>query len=81
MCMFYYPERPGCHDGIPVIALFSFLFIRLTRYADGRCNVPVNLILDEFNNVGRIGEAEDESDFARFLSVVRLRDIRVMLVM
>lgn len=33
---------------------FSFLFIRLTRYADsrpdGRCDVPVNLILDEFNN-------------------------------
>ena len=62
---------------------FSFLFIRLTRYADscreGRCNVPVNLILDEFNNVGRIGGAEDGSDFARSLSVIRSRDIRVML--
>lgn len=48
---------------------FSFLFIRLTRFADsrpdGRCDVPVNLILDEFNNVGRIGGAEDGSDFAR----------------
>lgn len=62
---------------------FSFMFIRLTRYADsqpdGRCDVPVNLILDEFNNVGRIGGAEDGSDFARSLSVVRSRDIRVML--
>lgn len=62
---------------------FSFLFIRLTRYADscrdGRCDVPVNLILDEFNNVGRIGGAEDGSDFARSLSVIRSRDIRVML--
>ena len=62
---------------------FSFLFIRLTRYADsrpnGRCEVPVNLILDEFNNVGRIGGAEDGSDFARSLSVIRSRDIRVML--
>lgn len=62
---------------------FSFLFIKLTRYADsrpdGRCDVPVNLILDEFNNVGRIGGAEDGSDFARSLSVVRSRDIRVML--
>lgn len=33
---------------------FSFLFIKLTRYADstkqGHCDVPVNLILDEFNN-------------------------------
>lgn len=62
---------------------FSFLFIRLTRYADsrpdGRCDVPVNLILDEFNNVGRIGGAADGSDFARSLSVIRSRDIRVML--
>jgi len=62
---------------------FSFLFIRLTRYADrqpnGRCDVPVNFILDEFCNVGRIGGAEDGSDFARSLSVVRSRDIWVML--
>ncbi len=62
---------------------FSFMFIKLTRYADsrpdGRCDVPVNLILDEFNNVGRIGGAEDGSDFARSLSVVRSRDIRVMI--
>ena len=62
---------------------FSFLFIKLTRYADSRperrCDVPVNLILDEFNNVGRIGGAEDGSDFARSLSVCRSREIRVML--
>ena len=62
---------------------FSFLFINLTRYADSRpsgaCDVPVNLILDEFNNIGRIGGAADGSDFARTLSVIRSRDIRVML--
>lgn len=62
---------------------FSFLFIKLSRYADTRpercCDVPVNLILDEFNNVGRIGGAEDGSDFARAISVCRARDIRVML--
>ncbi|WP_367575820.1 VirD4-like conjugal transfer protein, CD1115 family [Acutalibacter intestini] len=62
---------------------FSFLFIRLTRFADsqpgGKCVVPVNLILDEFNNIGRIGGAADGSDFARSLSVIRSRDIRVML--
>ena len=62
---------------------FSFMFIKLTRYADstpdGRCDVPVNLILDEFNNVGRIGGASDGSDFARSLSVIRSRDIRVMI--
>ena len=62
---------------------FSFLFIRLTRFADAcpgsRCAVPVNLILDEFNNIGKLGGASDGSDFARSLSVVRSRDIRVML--
>lgn len=62
---------------------FSFLFIRLTRYADTcpdrKCPVPVNLILDEFNNIGRIGGSADGSDFARSLSVCRSRDIRVML--
>ncbi len=62
---------------------FSFLFIKLTRFADScpdrKCPVPVNLILDEFNNIGRIGGTEDGSDFARSLSVCRSRDIRVML--
>ena len=62
---------------------FSFLFIKLTRFADScperKCPVPVNLILDEFNNVGRIGGSADGSDFARSLSVCRSRDIRVML--
>ncbi len=62
---------------------FSFMFIRLTRYADsspgGKCPVPVNLILDEFNNIGRIGGAQDGSDFCRSLSVIRSRDIRVTL--
>lgn len=62
---------------------FSFLFIKLVRYADStpkqRCAVPVNLVLDEFNNIGRIGGASDGSDFARSLSVIRSRDIRVML--
>ena len=60
---------------------FSFLFIKLTRFADnspeGRCPIPVNLILDEFNNIGRIGGAPDGSDFCRSLSVIRSRDIRV----
>lgn len=62
---------------------FSLLFIKLTRYADsqanGKCPVPVNLILDEFNNIGRIGGAQDGSDFAKTLSVIRSRDVRIML--
>ena len=62
---------------------FSFLFIKLVRYADGmpemRCAVPVNLILDEFNNIGKLGGAADGSEFTRTLSVIRSRAIYVML--
>ncbi len=62
---------------------FSSLFIKLIGFADtcpdGKCPVPVNLILDEFNNIGRLGGASDGSDFARTLSVIRSRDIKVML--
>lgn len=62
---------------------FSFLFIKLVRYADStpemRCAVPVNLILDEFNNIGKLGGAADGSDFTRTLSVIRSRGIYVML--
>lgn len=60
---------------------FSFLFIKLVRYADSTseqcCKVPVNLIFDEFNNVGKLGGASDGSDFARTLSVIRSRAIYV----
>ena len=62
---------------------FSFLFIKLVRFADStpemRCPVPVNLILDEFNNIGKLGGAADGSDFTRTLSVIRSRGIYVML--
>ncbi len=62
---------------------FSFFFIELVRYADSqsdrRCAIPVNFILDEFNNIGKIGGAEDGSDFAKTLSTCRSRGIRVML--
>jgi type IV secretion system protein VirD4 len=55
---------------------FSFLFIRLVRYADasgdgGRCDVPVNFILDEFPNIGRI------VDFKKKISTVRSRAIQI----
>ena len=62
---------------------FSCLFIKLTQYADrqpeGRCSIPVNLILDEFNNIGKLGAEEDGSDFARLLSTCRSRGLRVLM--
>ena len=58
---------------------FSFLFIRLVRYADvkgtdGKCDVPVNFILDEFPNIGSI------PDFTKKLSTIRSRELRVAVI-
>lgn len=58
---------------------FSFLFIRLVRYADvkgkdGKCDIPVNFILDEFPNIGSI------PDFTKKLSTIRSRDLRVAVI-
>jgi len=54
---------------------FSFLFIQLTRYADSTpercCAVPVNIVLEEFNNVGRL------DSYPRRLSVARSRAIQI----
>lgn len=62
---------------------FSLLFIKLTAYADRTeeqtLPVPVNMVLDEFNNIGRIGSAADGSDFARTLSTCRSRGIRMLI--
>jgi len=55
---------------------FSFLFIKLVRYADGtpegRCKVPVNLVLEEANNIGTI------NDLPRRLSTIRSRAVQVV---
>jgi type IV secretion system protein VirD4 len=54
---------------------FSFLFIQLTRYADAtpekRCKVPVNIVFEEFNNVGRL------DSYPRRLSVARSRALQI----
>lgn len=56
---------------------FAFLFIKLVRYADStpeqRCKVPVNIILDEMNNIGVI------PDFGRRLSTIRSRALQVLM--
>lgn len=58
---------------------FSFLFIKTVRYADiygitGRCDVPINFILDEFPNIGQI------PDFTKKLSTIRSRELRVAVI-
>lgn len=63
---------------------FSLFFIKLTRFGDkqpkGKLPVPVNVILDEFCNIGRIGGAADGSDFAKVVSVVRSYGIKIMMI-
>lgn len=65
---------------------FSLLFKRLSDYAvqqpTGCCPVKVNLILDEFLNIGKIGgtNAQGESNFLNTLSTVRGYGIRTTMV-
>ena len=58
---------------------FSFLFIKLVRFADaegvdGQLPIPVNFILDEFPNIGAI------PDFKKKISTVRSRNIAVSVI-
>lgn len=58
---------------------FSFLFIRLVRYADnhgkdGKLPVPVNMVLDEFPNIGAI------PDFKKKISTTRSRAINISVI-
>jgi type IV secretion system protein VirD4 len=54
---------------------FSFLFIQLTGYADStperRCAIPVNVVFEEFNNIGKL------DSYPRRLSVARSREIQI----
>ncbi len=62
---------------------FSSLIKKLSDYADSlpekKLKVPVNFWLDEFNNIGKIGASEDGSDFARAQSVIRSRNMNLVL--
>ena len=58
---------------------FSFLFIRLVKYADNHCEngkltVPVNFVLDEFPNIGAI------PDFKKKISTTRSRAINISVI-
>ena len=58
---------------------FSFLFIKLVRYADlksphGKCDIPVNFVLDEFTNTGQI------LDINKKMSTIRSRGLNVSII-
>ncbi len=58
---------------------FSFLFIKLVRYADKNCvggklSVPVTFVCDEFPNIGTI------PDFCKKISTVRSRGLNISII-
>lgn len=58
---------------------FSFLFIKLVRYADKHCvggklTVPVTFVCDEFPNIGTI------PDFCKKISTVRSRGVNISII-
>lgn len=57
---------------------FSFLIRDLTQ--QGELQVPVNLLMDEFVNLGTLGISADGSDFVKALNNVRKYGIRMLMV-
>lgn len=70
-------DQEGALDFLSSL-FFSFLFIKLVRYADStpaqRCKVPVNVVFEELSNCGVIPE------FGRKLSTIRSRAIQACLI-
>ena len=82
-CAYYVVTSDNDMTKNMITALFFTCLMRgVLSYADSRddmkCNVPVNFVLDEFNNVGKLGISADGSDFSRFISTCRSRNINVM---
>ena len=56
---------------------FSFMFVKLIGYADthgGRLPVPVNMVADEFINIGTI------PDFEKKISTARSRNVNIIII-
>ena len=72
------PDQHSTYDFLACL-FFTLLFVRLVKYADtqtssGRCEIPVNIILDEFPNIGEI------PDFPKKIATVRSRDINICIL-
>lgn len=83
-CAYYVVTSDNDMTRNMITALFFTCLMRsVISYADNleskKCIVPVNFVLDEFNNVGKLGITPDGSDFSRFISTCRSRNINVML--
>ena len=72
------PDQHSTYDFLACL-FFTLLFVRVVKYADtktttGRCDIPVNLILDEFPNIGEI------PDFPKKIATVRSRDVNICIL-
>lgn len=78
-CIYYlrFPDQTSTYAFITAL-FFSFLSVKLVSYADSREDrrlpVPVNLVLDEFCNIGAI------PDFEKKMATLRSRMINVVLI-
>lgn len=76
----YFCVTSDQHSAFDFIAIlfYSMLFIKLVEFADSqpgsRCPVPVNFVLDEFPNIGRI------PDFCKKISTVRSRGLNICVI-
>lgn len=72
------PDQHSTYDFLACL-FFTLLFIRLVKYADtktinGKCDIQVNLLLDEFPNIGEI------PDFPKKIATVLSRNISITLL-
>ena len=77
-CFCVFSDQDSTFDFLSSL-FFSFLFIKLVRFADaegedGKLPVPVNFIMDEFPNIGAV------PDFKKKISTVRSRNIGVSVI-
>lgn len=71
-------DQDSTYDFIACL-FFTLFFIRVVKFADtktisGKCPIPVNLLLDEFPNIGEI------PDFAKKMATVRSRDVNITIL-
>lgn len=77
-CIYYlrFSDQTSTYAFITAL-FFSFVFVKLVGYADthgGALPVPVNIVADEFINIGTI------QDFEKKISTARSRRINIMII-
>ena len=77
-CIYYlrFSDQTSTFSFITAL-FFSFMFVKLIGYADthgGRLPVPVNMVADEFINIGTI------PDFEKKISTARSRNVNIIMI-